>query len=78
MYSAYLFTTSSLDGGELLESRPGRYLLPGKEPPLPIGQEAGVGGRVGLEEEVREKILLTLPGIEPRSPSHPVCNQTLN
>jgi hypothetical protein len=36
-----------------------------------------VGTRVGLETEATGKILLPLPGIEPRSPSRPVCSQTL-
>jgi hypothetical protein len=55
MYSAYLFTTSSLDGGELLESRPGRSLLPGKEPPLPIGQEAGRGEESVWKQRLEKK-----------------------
>jgi hypothetical protein len=41
MYSSYLFTTSALDAGEWLASRPGRALPPGKGPPVPIVQEAG-------------------------------------
>jgi hypothetical protein len=41
-------------------------LPPGKEPPVPIGQEAGSGG-CGIE---REKKNLSLLGIEPR-PSSP-------
>jgi hypothetical protein len=36
-----------------------------------------VGLRVGLVTEVRGKIILPLPGIEPRSPSRPVRSQTL-
>jgi hypothetical protein len=40
-YSSYAFTTASLDGGEWSASRPGRSLLLGKGPPVPIGQEAG-------------------------------------
>jgi hypothetical protein len=39
--SYYSFLTSALDGGEWSASRPGRDLLPGKGPPVPIGQEAG-------------------------------------
>jgi hypothetical protein len=41
MYSAYSFSTSALDGGEWLASRPGLALPPGKGPPVPIVQEAG-------------------------------------
>jgi hypothetical protein len=37
-YSPYSFTTSALDGGEWSASRPGRNLLPGKGPPVPIVQ----------------------------------------
>jgi hypothetical protein len=40
-YNSYSFTTSALDGGEWSASRPGRALSPGKEPPVPIVQEAG-------------------------------------
>jgi hypothetical protein len=40
-YTSYSFTTSALDVGEWLASRPGRALPPGKGPPVPIVQEAG-------------------------------------
>jgi hypothetical protein len=40
-YSSYSFSTSALDKGEWSASRPGRALAPGKEPPVPILQEAG-------------------------------------
>jgi hypothetical protein len=40
-YSSSSFLTSALYGGEWSASRPGRALPPGKEPPVPIGQEAG-------------------------------------
>jgi hypothetical protein len=36
-----------------------------------------VGPRAGLDTEARGKILLPLPGIEPRSPGRPVRTQTL-
>jgi hypothetical protein len=41
MYISYSFTTSALDGGEWLASRPGCALAPVKGPPVPTGQEAG-------------------------------------
>jgi hypothetical protein len=41
-YSSYSFLTSALDGGEWSASCPSRTLPPGKGPPVPIGQEAGV------------------------------------
>jgi hypothetical protein len=40
-YSSYSYLTSALDGGEWSVSRSGRALPPGKEPPVPIEQEAG-------------------------------------
>jgi hypothetical protein len=40
-YSSYLYLTSALYGGEWSASRPGHALPPGKETPVPIGQEAG-------------------------------------
>jgi hypothetical protein len=40
-YSSYSFLTSALQTGERSESRPGRALTPGKEPPVFIIQEAG-------------------------------------
>jgi hypothetical protein len=36
-----------------------------------------VGPRAGLDTEARDKILSPLPGIEHRSPGHPVRSQTL-
>jgi hypothetical protein len=39
--NSYSYLTSALDGGEWSASRPGRTLPPGKELPVPIGQEAG-------------------------------------
>jgi hypothetical protein len=39
--SSYSLSTSVLDGGEWPASRPGCALAPGKEPPVPIKQEAG-------------------------------------
>jgi hypothetical protein len=40
-YSSHSFLTSALERGEWSASRPGRTLPPGKEPPVPIVQEAG-------------------------------------
>jgi hypothetical protein len=40
--------------------------------------EGWVGPRAGLDTEARGKILLSLPGIEPQSPSCPACSQTLH
>jgi hypothetical protein len=53
--SSYSFLTSALEGGEWSASRPGRALPPGKEPPVPIVQEAGWAAEPfwmkGLEEK---------------------------
>jgi hypothetical protein len=40
-YSSYTFSTTALDGSEWSASLPGHALAPGKEPPVPIVQEAG-------------------------------------
>jgi hypothetical protein len=66
-YSSYSFTTSVLDGGEWSASSPDRTLPPGKGPPVPIVQETGLTSEP-VWTHVRGKILLPLPGIEPRSP----------
>jgi hypothetical protein len=76
-YSSYSFTTSALDGGEWLASRPGRALPPGERTPGTHCTGGWVGPRVGLETEVRGKSPLPLAGIEPRSPGRPVPSQTL-
>jgi hypothetical protein len=75
--SSYSFSTSVLDEGKWLASRPGRALPPAKGSPVPIGQGGWVGHRACLDSEVRGKILLPLTGFEPRSPGRPVCSQTL-
>jgi hypothetical protein len=40
-YSSYSYLTLALNGGEWSASLPGCTLPPGKEPTVPIGQEAG-------------------------------------
>jgi hypothetical protein len=57
MYSSYSFTTSVLDGGEWLESRPGFALPPGKGPPVPIVQEAGWAPEPVWTQSLEEKSL---------------------
>jgi hypothetical protein len=54
-YSSYLFLTSALDGGEWSASRPGRALPPGKEPPVPIKQEAGWAPKPVWTSRLEEK-----------------------
>jgi hypothetical protein len=57
MYSSYSFTTSALDGCEWPASRPGRALPPGKEPPVPIVQEAGLAPGPVWTHRLEEKSL---------------------
>jgi hypothetical protein len=54
-YSSYSFTTLALDGGELSASRPGRALPPGKGPPVPIVQEAGLAPEPVWIQRIEEK-----------------------
>jgi len=55
MYISYSFTTSALDGGEWPALRPGRALLPGKGPQVPIGQEARWAPEPVWTEGLQEK-----------------------
>jgi hypothetical protein len=54
-YSSYSYLTSALDGGEWSESRPGRALLPGKGPPVPIVQETGWAPEPVWTQRLEEK-----------------------
>jgi hypothetical protein len=76
MYSFYSFTTSALGGSEWSASRPGRALVPGKGPLVPIAQEAGWASEPVWTQSYRQN-LLPLREIEHRSPGRPVHNQTL-
>jgi hypothetical protein len=49
----------------------------GKKTPGTRWTGGWVGPRAGLDTEARGKILLRLPGIEPRLPDRPACSQTL-
>jgi hypothetical protein len=53
--SSYSFLTSALQGGEWSASRPGRALPPGKEPPVPIVQEAGWAPEPVWAQRLEEK-----------------------
>jgi hypothetical protein len=75
MYSSYSFTTSALDGGEWSASQ--LHFTPWKRIPGTQWIGGWVSARAGLDTEVRGKILLPLPGIEPRLPGRPVHSQTL-
>jgi hypothetical protein len=54
-YSSYSFLTSAIYEGEWTTSRPGRVLPPGKEPPVPTGQEAGWAPEPVWTERLEEK-----------------------
>jgi hypothetical protein len=49
----------------------------GKDPPVPIGQEAGWAPEPVYTQTLDEKSCLPPPGIEPQSPGRPVRSQTL-
>jgi hypothetical protein len=52
---SYSFSTLALDGGEWSASRPGCALAPGKEPPVPIVQEAGRAPELVWTQRLGEK-----------------------
>jgi hypothetical protein len=56
-YSSYSFSTSALDGGEWSASCPGRALPRGKDPPVPIVQEAGWAPEPVWTQRLEEKSL---------------------
>jgi hypothetical protein len=66
-----------LDGGEWSASRPGLAFVPGERTAGTHCTGSWVGPRAGLDTEDRGKILLPMPGIEPRSPGSPARSQTL-
>jgi hypothetical protein len=66
-YSSYSFLTSALDGGQWSALHPGRTLPPGKEPSVPIVQEAGWAPEPVWTQRLENP--LPLSGIEPRSSS---------
>jgi hypothetical protein len=55
MYSSYSFTTSALDGGEWLASRPDRALPPGKGTPVPIVHDVGWAPEPVWTQRLEEK-----------------------
>jgi hypothetical protein len=80
MYRSYSFTTWTLQGDVNGQRHsPAALYSRRKDPPPSVnsGQEAGWAPGAGLGTEVRGKILLPLPWIEPRSPGRPVSSQTL-
>jgi hypothetical protein len=64
-YSSYSFSTSTLDGGVWLASRPGRAFTPGERTPGTHCTGGWVGLRAGLDTETTGKILC------PRRESNP-------
>jgi hypothetical protein len=55
IYDFYSFMTSAQDGREWSASRPGRVLLPGEGPPVPIVQEAGWAPEPVWTQRLEEK-----------------------
>jgi hypothetical protein len=72
---SYSFTTSALDGVVSVTPRP--RVTPRKRTSGTHWAGGWVGPRAGLDTEATGKILLPLPGIEPRPPGRPVRSQTL-
>jgi hypothetical protein len=54
-YSSYSFLTLALDRGEWSALHPGSALPPGKEPPVPIGQDSGWAPDPVWTQRVEEK-----------------------
>jgi hypothetical protein len=75
-YSSYSFLTSELDGVSG-QRHATAELCPGERTPGTHCTGGWVGPRAGLDTEARGKMLLPVPGIEPRSPGRPVRSQTL-
>jgi hypothetical protein len=68
-YSSYSFLTSALEGGEWSASRPGRSLPPGKEPPVPIVQEAGWAPEPVWRQRSEEKYSASVGDLTPAAES---------
>jgi hypothetical protein len=64
-YSSYSSLTSALEGCGWSASRPGRTLPRGKEPPVPIVQEAGWAPEPVRTQRLEDKSSAPI-GIEPR------------
>jgi hypothetical protein len=73
-YSSYSFLTSALEGGEWSASRPGRALPPGKEPPVPIVQEAGWAPEPVWTQRLEER---SSASVGRSNPGRPIHSQTL-
>jgi hypothetical protein len=75
-YSSYSFSISALDwvSGQ---RHAWPHFSPGERTLGTHCTGGWMGPRAGLETECRGKILLPVPGIEPRSPGSPVRSQTL-
>jgi hypothetical protein len=73
-YSSYSFTTSALEGAIGQRHAPAA-LYPGRKDSGTHCTGSWVGLRPGLNTEVKRKILLPLPGIDPRSTGRPVRSQ---
>jgi hypothetical protein len=54
-HCSHSFLTSALEGDEWSAQRPGRALPPGKGPPVPIGEEAGLAPETVWIQRLEEK-----------------------
>jgi hypothetical protein len=73
-YSSYSFSTSALDGGEWLASRPRPCFTPGERTPGTHWAGGWVGHRAGLDAGARRKILCLCRG---SNTGCPVRRQTI-
>jgi hypothetical protein len=75
-YSSYSFSISALDA--VIGQRHAPVVLyPRERPPGTHCTGGWVDPRAGLDTEARGKILLPLPGFEPRSPGRQASSHTL-
>jgi hypothetical protein len=75
-YNFYSLSTSTLDGMSGQRHAPAALYPWGKDPPVPIVQEAGWAPEPVWTQRL-EKNSLPPPEIEPRSPGRPARSQTL-
>jgi hypothetical protein len=76
-YSPSFFDDLGTRWGSVVKVTPWPCFSPGERTPGTPWTGNWVGHKAGLDTEVTGKLLLPLPGIEPRSPGRPARNQTL-
>jgi hypothetical protein len=68
IYTSCSFKTLALEGGKRSASRPGRALLPGKGPPVPVVQEAEWALEPVWTQRLEEKSFCLCRGSNPDCP----------